>query len=281
MNWIPGVSSILIGAATVLAAGSLPAVWDAITRRDIADLRPTIQALGIDEAKLPTLLRWWGILLLTTFFLLVIVLRMFPLAIPALVLVYLAPRLYLRWLIGRRQVQIRDQLVSASIALANTARAGMSLAQGFESVARETPKPLAAELRRIVSDYQRGLPLPRAINSVKERLQIDSFTLFSAAVLTCLERGGRVTEALDRISRSLQENQRIERKMESETASGRKVVGILAVFPLFFLGLFFLVYPEGTAMLFTSMPGQVILSLVIMLVFVSVRWSFKILAIEA
>lgn len=280
MNWLPLISSAFVAFAVYLAWGSLPAIWDAITRQYIADIRPTIVALGLDETRLPVFLRWWGFAMLVTFLLLAVVLRMFPLVVPAMFLVYIAPRMYLRWSIERRKTNMRDQLVGATVALANTARAGMSLAQGLESVARETPQPLAGELKRIVLDYQHGLPLAAAINRVKERLQVDSFTLFSAAVLTCLERGGRITDALDRISRSLQENQRIERKLEAETASGRKVVRILAVFPLFFLGLFFLVYPEGTKELFNSIAGQMILALVIALVFFSVRWSQKILSIN-
>mgnify|MGYP007026956784 CR=1 FL=1 len=41
------------------------------------------------------------------------------------------------------------------------ARAGLSLAQGIENVAQETPEPLATELHRIVRDYRGGRPLPR------------------------------------------------------------------------------------------------------------------------
>lgn len=218
--------------------------------------------------------------MISAFVVLVIVLRMFPLVLPVLYLIYIAPRIWLQWRIRSQQIQLRDQLVSATVALANTSRAGMSLAQGFESVSQETPQPLAREFTRIVRDHKRGLPLPRAINATKERLKLDSFTLLSAAVLTCLERGGRVTEALDRISRSLQENQRIERKIESETASGRKVVRILAIFPLFFLLLFLAIYPQGTMTLFTTFVGQIVLAFVIVLVYLSVRWSNKILAMD-
>src|SRR4051812_1872448 len=222
-------SSLTMGAATFFAATSAPSVWDRVTQKYVADLTPTIRALGIDESKIPTYLRWWGIALVANFMVFAFVLRMFPVALPTTYLAYIAPRLWLKWKIRQRQFRLRDQLVGATVALANTARAGMSLSQGIESVAKETPLPLAKELTRITLDHKRGLPLPRAIDDTKERLQLESFTLFAAAVLTCLERGGKVTEALDRISNSLQENQRIERKLEAETASGRKVVRILAV----------------------------------------------------
>ena len=72
-----------------------------------------------------------------------------------------------------------------------------------------------------------------------------------------LERGGRITDALERISHSLQETQRIERKLEVDTASGKKVVYILTGFPFFFLGLSYFMNPDGTATVFQSLLGPV------------------------
>ena len=78
-------------------------------------------------------------------------------------------------------------------------------------------------------------------------------------MLVSLERGGRITDALERISHSLQETQRIERKLEVDTASGKKVVYILTGFPLFFLGISYFMNPAGTATVFHSLLGQLIL----------------------
>jgi tight adherence protein B len=104
--------------------------------------------------------------------------------------------------------------------------------------------------------------------------------LFSAAVLVSLERGGKITEALERIGHSLQETQRIERKLEVDTASGKKVVYILTAFPLFFLALSYMMNPVGTSDVFQSMLGQIVLLVVIALAYFSFRWSQRILAIE-
>ncbi|NND98965.1 MAG: hypothetical protein HKN47_16735 [Pirellulaceae bacterium] len=271
------ICPVLVATSVFLALISWQEVWDRTAIRYVNDLMPTIEALNIDKSKIPKFLRIWGLCILCTFGL---VFLAPPLAIAAVFLVYVAPRLYLNWLISRRRTLIRDQLVGVSAALANTTRAGLSLAQGLEAVGKDTPEPLAHEIRTIVSDFQHGLPLPTAIESTKQRLRHDSFTLMAASLLTSLERGGRITDALDRISKSLQENQRLERKMESETASGKRVLTILAVFPLLFLGLFFLVYPEGTIMLFSSLTGQFILLAVIGLVYFSFTWGQRILKIE-
>jgi len=274
------VSSALVFAAVFLAVGSAGNVWDRVTHRYIADLKPMLDSLSLDRSHLDGYLRIWGISLVASFVVVAFVLGMPPVALAAVYLVYVAPRIILEFMIRRRRALLRDQMVTATVALSNTSRAGLSLAQGLETISTETPDPLATELRRIVHEYNRGRPLPEALRAAKDRLKIDSFTLFSSAVLVSLERGGRITDALERISHSLQELQRIERKLEVDTASGTKVVYLLTAFPLFFLGLTYFMNPAGTAAVFQSLIGQVVLLFVIALTYFSFRWSQRILAIE-
>jgi tight adherence protein B len=274
------LSSVLIAATVGFGLVVIRPIWDAVAARYIDDLRPQLISLNINQDQLPLYLRIWGGSLIGVFFLLAIVLQMYPVALAACYLVYVAPRLIVQRMIGRRKKLLRDQMVVASVALANTARAGLSLPQGLEEVAREIPKPLANDLRRIVFQWEHGRPMAEAITEVRDRLQLDGFTLFAHAINTCLERGGKVTEALDRISKSLAENQRIERKLEAETASGHKVVVLLGAFPLVFLAGFYLIDPRGTSLIFTTFPGQLVLLFVIALVYASVRWSVKILTID-
>jgi tight adherence protein B len=274
------ISSLLVFVAVLLACQSGGSVWDTVTSRYVADITPMLDSLSIDHSTLPKYMRIWGISLVAAFVIVAFVLRMPPVALAAVYLVYVSPRIILDFMIRKRRAMLRDQMVTATIALANTSRAGLSLAQGLESIGDETPEPLAAELRRIVHEYRHGRPLSEAIRATKDRLKIESFTLFSAAILVCLERGGRITDALERISHSLQELQRIERKLEVDTASGTKVVYILTVFPLIFLGISYVTNPDGTATLLHSISGQLILLVVIALTYFSFRWSQRILAIE-
>jgi tight adherence protein B len=264
----------------LLALKSGGAVWDDVTSRYVADITPKLDSLSIDHATLPKYLRIWGISLVAAFVVVAFILQMPPVALAAVYLVYVSPRIILDFMIRKRRAMLRDQMVAATVALANTSRAGLSLAQGLESIGTETPEPLAAELRRIVHEYRHGRPLSEAIRATKERLKIESFTLFAAAILVSLERGGRITEALERISHSLQELQRIERKLEVDTAAGTKVVYILTVFPLIFLGISYMTNPDGTNALLHTLSGQFLLLVVIALTYVSFRWSQRILAIE-
>lgn len=275
------LTSGLIFLAIFLGGLLIGPFWDNVARKQVNDLTPIMSQLNLDLAKLPIYMRWWGISMIVVGFVVALVIRS-PLLVPfSLYLVYVSPRLILEAQIARRRTLLRDQMVSASVTLANSARAGLTLAQGLETLSKEAPEPIASEFRRIVQQYQRGRPLAEAIREAKNRLNLDGFTLFASAILTCLERGGRITDALERISRSLQENQRLERKMEADTAAGRKVVVILGLFPVGFLGVFFLMDPTLVELLFHTILGQVVLTIIGVLVYFSVRWAQRIMTLEA
>lgn len=274
------LTSAMIAVAVFLAGVWIGPFWDALARKQVDDLTPIMDQLNLDQSKLPTYMRWWGIAMIAVAFLVALVIRA-PLLTPFfLYLVFVSPRLYLESEIRRRRTLLRDQMVGASVTLANSARAGLTLAQGLEGLSKEAPEPIASEFRRLVREYQRGRPLPEAIRDAKDRLNLDGFTLFASAILTCLERGGRVTDALERISASLQENQRLERKLEADTASGRKVILILGAFPLLFLAFFFLMDPELVRLLFHTIIGQIVLLAIGLLVYGSVRWAQRIVTLE-
>lgn len=277
MLWI---STGILFAAGCLLGLSIGGAWDSATKAFTADLQPKLAALSIDQEQIRKWLRLWGLSLIVSFMVLGFVLNMLPIAFAAVVLLLFTPRYVLAEMILRRRTLLRDQLVGGTTALANACRAGLSLAQGLETVSTEVPTPLSSELQRIVSAYQHGQPLAEAITVTKQRLQIDSFTLFASAVCVSLQRGGRITESLERIGRTLQDNQRVERKLESETASGKKVVWLLAAFPFVFLAGFYVMHPSGTILVFQSLVGQFILLAVIALVVASVWWSNKIVSID-
>lgn len=267
------LASLLVTATVTTLYLYLPQAWDNLTRRYLDDLSTGLRTLGINDQELPTFMRWWGIALAT-----VAVTCWLLVGVPALgiilgYLIYIAPRLLLSRRLRYQRTLLRDQLVTACQMLANTSRAGMGLPAALKQVAGEIPAPLGRELNRVVSEYDAGLPMAESLKLACDRLQLESFTIFTCALQVTLEQGGRLTEALDRISRSLQENQRLERKMEADTAAGRHAILVLTLFPVCFLALAAIMDPEGVGMVFTSIVGQVILLVVFALVLFSVRWA--------
>ena len=90
----------------------------------------------------------------------------------------------------------------------------------------------------------------------------------------------KLTLVLERISADLQELQRLEGKLEADTAAGRKLTFTLGAFPLFFLAGFTLLDPTSMSFLYNTILGQLVLLGVGAIVYFSCRWCLRILTID-
>jgi len=254
--------------------------WTAIANAYVTDLVSRMKDLNIQRRNLDMYLYLWGISFIVVF---LITWLFFGMLLVALALMYplsRAPRFVLEYLVERRQKLLRDQLVRAMTLMANGARANLSFPEMLALVADDSPEPLASEFRRILQEYEHGKTLCGALKSADARMKLPSFSLFAAAIEVCLQRGGRITQVMERIGRSLQEIQRLERKMEADTQAGKKVVVLLSAFPWIFLLVFYLLSPDMTGYLFSTIIGQGVLVLVGLLVYVSGKWTLRILKLD-
>lgn len=274
------IGCLCVFGAVFLASQSLGVVWDRLTDRYLADIRPKLTLLSMPDDQLHQWMRWWGISLVGALVLFGFIMRMPPIAVFAVFIVFVAPRYLLDWMLENRRILIRDQLVRATVGVANGCRAGMSLPQAIEKVTFDTKPPLANELKRITRDYRAGRPLTVAISEVRQRLNVEAFSTFASAVNVTLEKGGNVSESLDRISQGLQEMQRLERKLETDSAAGKRLALILSLFPILFLGLFYVLDPVAMEVLFSTLLGQLVILTVLVIVYASWLWCLKILDLD-
>jgi tight adherence protein B len=201
----------------------------------------------------------------------------FVLAVSTLVFIAAGPWYLIRRLATRRREKIEDQLADAMVMFSASIRAGLSIAQALELLAIECPKPIRQEFAQMIGEYKMGKPMERTLREAKARLRSENFALFAAALLASRESGGRLNDTVERISRSVLEMQRLERKLQSETAQARKSAVYMAVIPLFILVVYFFVDPLNTRLLFITPLGQIVLTAAAILNFVAYFWAVRIL----
>ncbi len=187
------------------------------------------------------------------------------------------PWLMIRRMAIKRREKIEDQLADAMVMFSASIRAGLSLAQALDLLAMECPKPIQQEFSQIIGEYKMGKPMERTLREAKERLRSENFALFAAALLASRESGGRLNDTVERISRSVLEMQRLERKMQSETAQARKSAVYMAIVPLLILIVYFFVDPVNSRLLFVTTLGQIVLSAAALFNLVAYFWAARIL----
>ncbi|MEN6493289.1 MAG: type II secretion system F family protein [Thermoguttaceae bacterium] len=237
------------------------------------DLAEKLRRLRVPTARLRGYLNLWVGVTLCTFLAFWLVLDSPVFAVLFSVFLLATPWYLVRRMAERRRQKIEDQLADAMVGLANAVRAGLSLAQAMEILAAQCPAPINSEFQQIVGEYKLGKPLQQTLLTAKERLKSENFALFAAAMLASHESGGRLNETVERIAQSVLELQRLERKVESETAQARKSAIYMAIAPLFILVGYYFVDPQNTSLLFTQTIGHFVLVVAILLNVVAYVWA--------
>ncbi len=244
-----------------------------------SDFRDKLRRLRVRTDGLRKLLIGWFIAVGVLFAMLWIVLNLAILGFVICAFLLYIPWSIVKRLAQRRRLMIEDQLADSMVAMSSAIKAGLSLAQALEILADQSPNPIAQEFQQMVSEYKLGKPLDQVLNETRERLRSENFALFAAAMLASRESGGRLNETVDRIAHSVRELQRLDRKVQTETAQARSSAFYMALAPIAILLMYYLfVDPVSTARLFTTLPGQIILSVALIFNVVAFLWARKILS---
>jgi len=237
------------------------------------DLTEKLRRLRVPTARLRGYLNAWVGATICTLLAFWLLLDSPVFAVLFSVFLIAAPWYLVRHMAERRRQRIEDQLADAMVGLANAVRAGLSLAQSLEILASQCPWPINGEFHQIVGEYKMGKPLQQTLLSAKDRLKSENFALFAAAMLASHESGGRLNETVERISQSVLELQRLERKVEAETAQARKSAVYMAIAPIFILIAYYFIDPVNTMSLFTQTIGHLVLATALVLDVVAYAWA--------
>src|SRR5207244_2339363 len=106
----------------------------------------------------------------------------------------LLPPMALRFTVKRRRKKFLAQLPDTLTTLAGSLRAGRSLGQALEALAREIPAPMGRELRKIVAEIRLGRPMAEALDDAADRIGSPDFKWAVLAIQIQAEVGGNLAE---------------------------------------------------------------------------------------
>ncbi|NLI78111.1 MAG: secretion system protein [Candidatus Riflebacteria bacterium] len=171
------------------------------------------------------------------------------------VLGFFGPNLYVTLMKRQRVSAFNDQILDTLIMLANGLKAGYSLLQAMEMVAREAPPPMSSELRRVLKENSLGLNLEDCLRALNGRVESEDWDLVTTVVLIQRQVGGNLAEILDKIGATIRQRMKIKGDIQTKTAQA-KISGLLVGVLPFALGfMIFLLNPEFISRLFTFKKG--------------------------
>ncbi|MGA2112368.1 MAG: type II secretion system F family protein [Anaerolineales bacterium] len=163
--------------------------------------------------------------------------RSIPFALLGVIAGLFIPGVYVRSRQGGRLHAFENQLPDMINLTVNSLRAGYSVMQALEAVAKEMPAPISMEIHRVVQEMQLGVSLEPALEGLLRRMPSADLKLMVTAMNIQREVGGNLAEILDTISFTIRERIRIKGEIRVLTSQQRFTGYLVAAIP-FALGLF-------------------------------------------
>jgi Flp pilus assembly protein TadB len=186
-------TSALTGGAVGFGSWAGVPALDRLNDRALRRLRPQVDEVGGDVARLPELLRWWRAATVGVGLLVWFGLGMPPVAVFLAFVVHQAGPLLVEFWAANRRKRITEQAATAARGLAAQVRVGVTLAEGLAAVARgrrrwpcsrcSPPSSYKAKAERRVGEVRARLPF--AMDLMALLLEAGAGTLRE-----CFERAG-------------------------------------------------------------------------------------------
>src|SRR4051794_11871574 len=209
-----------------------------------------------------------------------LVFRSLQLTVLSLVLFVLLPPQILKFLVRRRRKRFVTQLPDTLTTLAGSLRAGRSLGQALEALAREMPAPMGRELRKIVAEVRLGRSLAATLDDAVARIGSPDFRWAVLAIQIQAEVGGNLAELLGQVAETMRARSRLRGEVRALTAEGRASAGMLVVMPPALGMVMYVVNPGYMSPLFTRTGGHIMLGVSVVMMVLGFLWMKKIVTID-
>lgn len=145
---------------------------------------------------------------------------------------YFAPRIFVKMRQRARLKAFNNQLGDGLTLMANGLRAGYSLLQAMDALAREMPPPISLEFRRVVQEIGLGISNQRAFDNLLRRVPSDDLDLVITAIGVQAEVGGNLSEIFETIGEVIRERVRIKGEIQVLTAQGQLSGYVISALPI-------------------------------------------------
>lgn len=190
------------------------------------------------------------------------------------------PRLLLKILKARRLKKFNIQLVDALSGMSNALKAGFSITQSFETIARDGENPIAQEFGAFLQQTRVGVSFSEALTNLQARIGSDDLTLVCLAVETARQTGGNLTGIFEQIATTIRERFRIENRIQTLTAQGKLQGIVVGIMPVIIAIALLIVDPGMMIPFLRSTAGMAIVAIVAILLFLGGVLIHKIVRID-
>jgi tight adherence protein B len=189
--------------------------------------------------------------------------------------------IYFVRLLHHREVELfDDQMIDIAYAMKNSLKAGMTLQQAMHLIATEFRPPASEQFAIAVREAQIGASVEDALRHIEQRMPNQDFRVIVTAVEILRQTGGNMVETFELLVETLKSRKRVEGKIKALTAQGRMSAIILCSMPFVMALMLYFMNRPYIQPLFTTVLGNIILTIVLLLVATGWLLIKKVITIE-
>jgi len=158
----------------------------------------------------------------------------FPAALLGVILGFIGPGIYIRYLASQRKRKFYAQLIDALLMMNSGLKGGLSLLQAMEVVADEMPEPISQEFAILIGENKMGVSLETSFDRLYARMGSPALQQFISAILLARETGGNLPIIFNRIIQTIRENRKIQQNIETLTVQGKIQGFVMSLLPVAF-----------------------------------------------
>ena len=198
-------------------------------------------------------------------------------AIAAAAAVFFVPTFLYKRYKRKRLEKLEAQLPDALNIMVSSSRSGRSLPQALAAVGEKMSGPAEEEFSLMAREYRDGgMSLEGVLERAKTRVDVESFRMVCSALIINSSRGGDVLHILERMAESIRELLKLKKKLKTETAEVRAQEKIILIITPAFGALICCFDADIPRLIFGTVPGNILLMIVVVLQTMAVWWVRRI-----
>lgn len=178
---------------------------------------------------------------------------------------------YFDWYIKNKKAAeyaalVDKQVVEALTVVKNAVQSGQSLAQAVATAADELKDPIKSEFEKMSERLALGANFDGILMEASANAVSKEFKLMIDTIRISKDSGASLAGIFDRIIAATSQRTAIQSKVKALTAQGRMSGNVVSVIPFVVIAMMYAIEPEMIGSLFTTLAGNILLLIVVIMV---------------
>lgn len=178
---------------------------------------------------------------------------------------------YFDWYIKNKKAAeyaalVDKQVVEALTVVKNAVQSGQSLAQAVATAADELKDPIKSEFEKMSERLALGANFDGILIEASGNAVSKEFKLMIDTIRISKDSGASLAGIFDRIIAATSQRIAIQSKVKALTAQGRMSGNVVSVIPFVVIAMMYAIEPEMIGSLFTTLAGNILLLIVVIMV---------------